>query len=162
MSVRIALLICGGLTGKALEANGDYLDVYTRYLKGTVPTRVDFTLDPFFVAKEHIYPNEENYDCIMLTGSAASAYDDIEWINSLAAYIARVAANKNARSKIIGICFGHQIVARALGGQCVPNNGIWEVGPTAVRLTALGQKIFGEGSEDLVSVILFMLFFGWP
>jgi len=47
-----------------------------------------------------------------------------------------------------GICFGHQIIARALGGECVPN-GRWEIGPTNVKLTNLGQQIFGV--ETLVS-----------
>ena len=41
-----------------------------------------------------------------------------------------------------GICFGHQIVARALGGSCVPNDGKWEVGITDVSLTDVGRRIF--------------------
>lgn len=50
-----------------------------------------------------------------------------------------------------GICFGHQIVARALGGSCVPNNGRWEVGPCEVKMTDLGKKIFGL--DVLVSIL---------
>jgi len=46
---------------------------------------------------------------------------------------------------ITGICFGHQIVARALGGECVLNSG-WEVAITEVILTDLGQRIFGVPS----------------
>lgn len=49
-----------------------------------------------------------------------------------------------------GICFGHQIIARALGGECVPNGGRWELGPTALQLTDLGKRIFG--SDELVSL----------
>ncbi|SRR6266702_2930454 len=45
-----------------------------------------------------------------------------------------------------GICFGHQIVARALGGKCVSNSGKWEVAITEVALTDLGQRIFGAQS----------------
>lgn len=48
----------------------------------------------------------------------------------------------------VGICFGHQIVARALGGECVPNGGRWEVGVTPLELTDLGKEIFGV--EELV------------
>lgn len=45
-----------------------------------------------------------------------------------------------------GICFGHQIVAQALGSKCVSNSGKWEVAITEVALTDLGQRIFGAQS----------------
>jgi anthranilate/para-aminobenzoate synthase component II len=55
-----------------------------------------------------------------------------------------------------GICFGHQIVGLALGGTCVPNNGIWEVGPSNVNLSEVGKKVFGMRKEILVcSLALF-------
>lgn len=58
------------------------------------------------------------------------------------AYTSSVIGNKPL-VKIIGICFGHQIVARAIGGECVPNDGKWEIGVTEVDLTDLGNQIFG-------------------
>ena len=88
---------------------------------------------------------------------ASSACDNIEWINNLAAYIARVAQDKPSikiigthalwlsacpHHELIGICFGHQIVARAMGAQVTRNNK-WEVGPTPVFLTDLGKALFG-------------------
>lgn len=51
--------------------------------------------------------------------------------------------------KIIGICFGHQVVARALGGECIPNQLGWEIGVYDVDLTALGRRVFQK--ESLVS-----------
>lgn len=44
---------------------------------------------------------------------------------------------------LVGICFGHQIIARALGGQVERNAGAWEVSVDQVDLTPEGQKIFG-------------------
>lgn len=55
---------------------------------------------------------------------------------------------------LAGICFGHQIVGRALGGTCEPNNGIWEVGPTNVKLSEIGKKLFGKGKEVLVCSLI--------
>lgn len=46
----------------------------------------------------------------------------------------------------IGICFGHQIVAQALGGKCVSNSGKWEAAITKVVLTDVGKHIFGAQS----------------
>ncbi|KAL1745215.1 class I glutamine amidotransferase-like protein [Schizophyllum fasciatum] len=84
----------------------------------------------------------DGYAAVILTGSAASAYEDTPWITRLVAWV-RALARDRPRVRIFGICFGHQIVARALGGACAPA-GTWEVGPTAVRLTDVGRAIFGR------------------
>ena len=44
----------------------------------------------------------------------------------------------------IGICFGHQIISCALGGECVPNGEVWELGPTQIQLTDIGKQLFGS------------------
>ena len=50
----------------------------------------------------------------------------------------------------IGICFGHQIIAHALGAECVLNvlngepGGVWELGPTKIHLTEIGKQLFGS------------------
>ncbi|KAJ7595954.1 class I glutamine amidotransferase-like protein [Mycena floridula] len=143
----IALLVCDTPIGDVVSDHGDYHAIFTTllnkvvpYSDGTVPT---FKLDAYEV-RDFVYPSEETidtYDAVMLTGSAASAYDDIPWIKKLVKYVAWLAENK-PHIKIIGICFGHQIVAEALGGSCVPNNQ-WEIGPTPLELTILGKEIFG-------------------
>lgn len=48
-----------------------------------------------------------------------------------------------------GICFGHQIISCALGGECLPNGGVWEIGPTQIQLTDIGKQLFGP-SDTLV------------
>ncbi|KAF9554793.1 class I glutamine amidotransferase-like protein [Agrocybe pediades] len=144
MATKIALFLCGNLSGEAYAQNGNYTSIYGRYLQATVPESIQYTLDTYDVVHEMAYPSEDredSYNCIMLTGSAASAYENIEWINKLVDYLARIAATK-PHIKLIGICFGHQIIARALGGECVPNGGKWEVGPTTIQLTDLGKQLF--------------------
>ncbi|EDQ99850.1 uncharacterized protein LACBIDRAFT_255924, partial [Laccaria bicolor S238N-H82] len=90
----------------------------------------------------------DTYDAIVLTGSAASAYENVEWVNKLIAYISHIAESK-PHVKLIGICFGHQIIGRALGGECVPNGGRWEVGPMPLDLTDLGKQVFGVESLNV-------------
>ncbi|KDQ51912.1 hypothetical protein JAAARDRAFT_40737 [Jaapia argillacea MUCL 33604] len=104
----------------------------------------EWVLEAFDVVKGE-YPDEETlggYKGLLISGSAASAYENVEWINKLTEFVARVARTK-PEVKIIGICFGHQIIARALSGTVVPNNGIWEVGPTKVELNEVGKELFG-------------------
>jgi GMP synthase-like glutamine amidotransferase len=75
----------------------------------------------------------------------------LPWIQTLTQYI-RDLASSHSRVKIVGICFGHQIVAQALGGQVVPNNGLWEIGVSQVKLTTAGVDVFEDedGGELIV------------
>ena len=60
------------------------------------------------------YPLDiDECDAYLITGSKASSYDDEQWIHDLKKFIQSL--NKN-KKKLIGICFGHQIIAEALGG----------------------------------------------
>ncbi|KKZ64757.1 hypothetical protein EMCG_09335 [[Emmonsia] crescens] len=47
------------------------------------------------------------------------------------------------RVRIIGVCFGHQIIGRALGVKVGPNEGGWEVAVHDMDLTDKGKELFG-------------------
>lgn len=75
-TIHVALLICGGLSGPVLAANGDYYEVYTRFLKNSLPpgSNTELVIHGFEV-KEMKYPEDNKlseYDMIMLTGSGMS------------------------------------------------------------------------------------------
>lgn len=68
----IALLICGRLTGKPLAENGDYYDLYLRYMQETSLPGTSFNFHSYDVRDKMEYPlNEDDYDCMLLTGSGA-------------------------------------------------------------------------------------------
>ncbi|KAF4566302.1 hypothetical protein EYR36_011720 [Pleurotus pulmonarius] len=144
MTKSLALLICDTPIPAVLSSHGDYHKIFSALLASSLPdTSIEFTLDPYDVAKKQEYPLEDKeYDAFLITGSAASAYENLEWINKLIAFVASI-PDKYPKAKIFGICFGHQIVGRAFGGECVPNGGRWEVGITEVDLTDSGREIFG-------------------
>lgn len=50
----------------------------------------------------------------MLTGSSADSFKDPEWNKQLKA---RLAAAVKRQQRILGICYGHQVMARVLGGE---------------------------------------------
>ena len=57
--------------------------------------------------------------------------------------------------RIIGVCFGHQMVAMALGGECVPGQNGWEIGVYGTDLTPEGKfwwcgDFEGQGGDDII------------
>ncbi|KAF8513087.1 class I glutamine amidotransferase-like protein [Gautieria morchelliformis] len=150
MVLRLALLICDTPLPSVVQTHGDYLAIFTRFFKASLPDpQVEFSLDGFDVVDKQDYPPlDAAYDGVVITGSAASVPANLPWISRLVSYI-RSLANASPRVKIIGICFGHQAVACAFGGECIPNDGKWEVGATEIRLTDVGKQLFGVSSISI-------------
>lgn len=71
------------------------------------------------------------------------------WINRLVEFTQSVLAQDRVR--LLGICFGHQIVSRALGMTVGPSDQGWEVAVCDVDLTAEGKELFGQ--DKLVSLL---------
>lgn len=77
-----------------------------------------------------------------------NAFDDDPWILRLVEYTQQILAQR--RVKIIGVCYGHQIVGRALGAKVARSeSGAWEVSVCSVIQTPKGKELFG-GKNALV------------
>jgi GMP synthase-like glutamine amidotransferase len=83
------------------------------------PLRPNWTFEVLPV-KDGVLPSDpQDFDGYVITGSPASVNDDrLPWVGPLLAFIRAVDV---ARQPLIGLCFGHQAVARALGGQVARN-----------------------------------------
>lgn len=151
-TVRVGLLVCGTLSGPVEATHGGYHEVYSYYWKTTTPhnCNAQVVIESFNIKKME-FPDEkrlDEFDIFMVTGSATSAYDDtIQWVRELLAFLKGL-INNHPKVKLCGICFGHQIVCRALGGECAPN-GQWEIGPTTIELSDMGKSIFGVDKLSL-------------
>jgi len=91
--------------------------------------RVDETLRfEIFDCQLGLFPeNVENFDFFIITGSKADSYSDLKWIKQLIQFVKELNAKNK---KLIGICFGHQIMALALGGNVSKSSKGWGVGVT--------------------------------
>ncbi|KJZ78539.1 hypothetical protein HIM_01930 [Hirsutella minnesotensis 3608] len=85
------------------------------------------------------YPALDDVDAVLVTGSRYAAFDDEPWIKNLVAFVRR--ALDSGRVRVVGICFGHQIVGRALDVP-VRRGNAWEVAVTDVDLTPKGKEVF--------------------
>ncbi|CAN5308378.1 GMP synthase [soil metagenome] len=69
-------------------------------------------------------------DAYVITGSAAGVYDDLPWIAPLKAFLVEAGSRP-----LVGVCFGHQIMAEAFGGKVVKSDKGWGVGLHAYDVT---------------------------
>jgi GMP synthase-like glutamine amidotransferase len=66
----------------------------------------------------------EDHAAYLITGSSAGVYDELPWIEPLRQFL--IAAK--GKAKLVGICFGHQIMAEAFGGRAVKSEKGWGIG----------------------------------
>ena len=101
---------------------GEYPDMFIALLARQNPD-LEFVV---YDVEEGEYPGDiDEVDAYLITGSKSSVYEDKPWIHALIDFVREL---DRRRKKIIGICFGHQLVAQALGGRTEKSPKGWGVG----------------------------------
>ena len=114
---RIAILETGSPPPALVARHGDYPAMF-RDLLGE-----GFDLETFDV-QAGAWPKAEAFDAAIITGSAAGVYESALWTSQLLDWI-RAARGK---TRLVGVCFGHQAMAQALGGRVEKSDRGWGVG----------------------------------
>jgi GMP synthase-like glutamine amidotransferase len=86
-------------------------------------------------------PDPAGLEAILITGSPAGVYDDLDWIAPLERF---VRAAYQARTAMVGICFGHQLIAQALGGTVRKSERGWGIGRHVYDVVPGNGVIDGE------------------
>lgn len=84
-----------------------------------------FDFESAFVLDGASFPDPSALEGIVITGSAAGVYDTPEWMDPLRDFIRKAYADK---TPMLGVCFGHQIMADALGGDVRKSEKGWGLG----------------------------------
>lgn len=84
-----------------------------------------FSYDMVPVSDGAPLPDSSQLEAIVLTGSAAGVYDDYRWLDPLRDFIRQAYQH---RTPMLGVCFGHQIMADALGGDVRKSDKGWGLG----------------------------------
>lgn len=136
-----------GLPPEAIRENypGGYPLMIQRLMGRADP---DMTFETVSVEKGDALPDPESLDAILITGAAYGVYDDTPWMRTLKEWIGFAAENK---VPMIGICFGHQIIADALGGDVRKSEKGWGLGRHTYQLK-IKPEWMGEDAPDQFSV----------
>ncbi|MEK9745143.1 MAG: type 1 glutamine amidotransferase [Candidatus Puniceispirillum sp.] len=135
--MNIAILLAGH-TNKAMQPRfPDYADLFIA-LFAKSPLAADFTFTSFAVVDD-VFPDRiVDYDGYLVTGSAYGVYDDAPFIPKLITLIQDIHAGGKP---LAGLCFGHQIIAHALGGHAQKWDGGWGLGVKSIELANLPDWI---------------------
>jgi len=115
-------IIVTGLVEPTLKA--DYGEYASMIIDGLSP-HGDFRYEVYSALERKLPTDISKCDGYILTGSVHDSYADELWINELAVWIREC---DKQRKSLAGICFGHQIIARALGGKVEKSSKGWGLG----------------------------------
>jgi len=119
--VKIGLLECDDVVGRFPQVKGGYREMFATLLPGH-----DFR---YYEAHRGRLPSSaRECDAWLCSGSKYSVYDGDRWIADLAAFIRAI------DRPYVGICFGHQMLAHAMGGEVAKAKQGWGVGILGVEV----------------------------
>lgn len=132
-----------GLPPSRLQPVFGRYDAMMRIMLGS-----DFSYRTFEVHADSLPEQPEACDAYILTGSSAGVYDPLPWIDPLKNFV-RAA---RGRAKLIGICFGHQIMAEAFGGSVEKSPKGWGLGVHRYELVDLVPGLSTHERASVASI----------
>lgn len=125
----IGVLQTDVLADQVVQRYGSYVDMFETLLSAA-DTQLAFQT---YQVKHGEYPkNIHECDVYLITGSKSSCYEDAHWIHQLKQFVVDCFEQDK---KLLGICFGHQLIADALGGLVQKSDKGWGVGLASSTVT---------------------------
>lgn len=136
-------------TGPVLDALQPHYGTYGTMFEAMLrPEAPDFIFAHYPVYENDI-PAADQADGWILSGSRYGAYEDLPWIPPLEALI-RDAVSEGR--PVAGFCFGHQIMAQALGGKVVKSDKGWGLGTAQYALSEDRPAFMADAGDGFATL----------
>lgn len=122
VDLRIGLLLADNVSQPLQAEHGDYPEMFTRLFADVGIAPEQWTM---IDARGESLPAIDVADAYVITGSRYSVYDDLPWIPRLADFVGQALASGR---RVVGVCFGHQLLAHFFGGHVARSSRGWRVG----------------------------------
>ena len=126
--MKIGLLVCDRFQPELLEIAGNHLDMFTALFAG----RPEVELHAYDLVGGEYPDSPAACDGWITSGSRHAVSDGEPWIEWLAGFVRRLHENGSAH---VGVCFGAQMIAHALGGEVTLGAAGWGVGVARTEVT---------------------------
>ncbi|WP_274055297.1 glutamine amidotransferase-related protein [Thalassomonas actiniarum] len=120
--MKLGLLLCDDAMAPLQGEFGGYQQMFTRLLQQVCP---DLVLTVYDVRRGEFPQNPDDNLGYLTSGSACGVNDDLPWLAELETFIRLLAQQQK---KLVGICFGHQLLAKVLGGKVECSQRGWGIG----------------------------------
>jgi GMP synthase-like glutamine amidotransferase len=142
--MKLTLIQPTDVPGPLRDRFGAYHLMFERMFAGE-----GFAFETIRLDKGDKLPDPATLDATLIMGSSAGVYDDhFEWMEPLRAYIRAAYATM---TPMVGICFGHQIMADALGGDVRKSDKGWGLGRHVYEVTSRPATIGGNLPEFAIA-----------
>ena len=135
---RVTIIETGLVPPKQRERHGSFPLMFQRMI-GASDASIGY--DIVSVIERKLLPDPTTLEAILITGSSAGVYDELDWIAPLEEFVRAAYAS---RIPTVGVCFGHQLMAQALGGIVRKSEKGWGIGRHIYDIAPGNGVIDGE------------------